>query len=103
MNRRSFLAALSAAFVADPERLLWRPGAKLISVPKPRVKPFRIPVQISRSDCFGGFELPDPPPFPGYKNMSLLDEFEKIHRFRELMIAKGFTVPATLPTASPRA
>ena len=37
MNRRSFLAALAGAMVLDPERLLWRPGAKLISTPKPNV------------------------------------------------------------------
>ena len=36
MNRRLFLGAIASAFVADPERLLWRPGAKLISIPKPR-------------------------------------------------------------------
>lgn len=36
-SRRSFLAALAAAFVApDPERLLWVPGARVISVPAPR-------------------------------------------------------------------
>lgn len=36
MNRRSFFrAALAAAAVAavDPERLLWTPGRKLISIP----------------------------------------------------------------------
>ena len=36
MNRRLFLSALAAA-IADPERLLWTPGRKLISIPKPRV------------------------------------------------------------------
>lgn len=37
-NRRSFLCALAGAataFSMDPERLLWRHGAKLISIPKP--------------------------------------------------------------------
>jgi hypothetical protein len=34
MNRRAFLAAI-AGLTLDPERLLWRPGAKLISIPKP--------------------------------------------------------------------
>lgn len=34
-SRRSFFALLAAAFVLDPERLLWKPGAKLISVPAP--------------------------------------------------------------------
>lgn len=34
MNRRGFLAALGAAMVApDPDKLLWTPGARLISVP----------------------------------------------------------------------
>ncbi len=36
-SRRTFLAALGAAFALDPERLLWVPGAKTISVPAPRV------------------------------------------------------------------
>jgi hypothetical protein len=36
MNRRSFLGAILASAVLDPERLLWRPGAKLISIPKPQ-------------------------------------------------------------------
>jgi hypothetical protein len=35
MNRRSFLTALASALVLDPERLLWVPGQKLISIPKP--------------------------------------------------------------------
>jgi hypothetical protein len=35
MNRRGFLAAMSA-MVLDPERLLWVPGAKTISIPAPR-------------------------------------------------------------------
>ena len=37
MNRRGFFAALSG-FALDPERLLWTPGKKLISIPKPRFK-----------------------------------------------------------------
>ncbi len=38
MNRRLFLSSLAAfagAAVLDPEKLLWRPGAKLISIPAP--------------------------------------------------------------------
>jgi hypothetical protein len=34
MNRRGLLGAALGAFVADPERLLWVPGKKLISIPK---------------------------------------------------------------------
>jgi hypothetical protein len=33
VNRRSFFAAIAGAFVIDPERALWVPGAKLISIP----------------------------------------------------------------------
>lgn len=36
MTRRGFLAAFAAAAVLDPEKLLWRPGEKLISIPAPR-------------------------------------------------------------------
>lgn len=43
-TRRGFLAALAASFVADPERLLWVPGAKMISIPKPyqAIPPFNM-------------------------------------------------------------
>jgi hypothetical protein len=39
MNRRLFLqlgAAAAAGFALDPERLLWRPGAKTIFLPPPK-------------------------------------------------------------------
>ena len=38
LSRRQLLAALAgaAAIAADPERALWVPGRKLISIPKPR-------------------------------------------------------------------
>jgi hypothetical protein len=38
MNRRGFFGAIAgivAGATLDPERLLWRPGAKLISIPAP--------------------------------------------------------------------
>jgi hypothetical protein len=38
MNRRGFLSFLGAAVAGatlDPERLLWKPGAKTISIPSP--------------------------------------------------------------------
>lgn len=37
MNRRGFLGAIAAALVLDPERALWVPGAKKISIPKPPI------------------------------------------------------------------
>ncbi len=37
MNRRGFLAAVLATAALDPERLLWQPCRKLISIPAPRV------------------------------------------------------------------
>lgn len=36
-SRRAFLAAIAAAFALDPERALWVPGKKLISIAAPRV------------------------------------------------------------------
>lgn len=45
MNRRGFLSFLGAAVAGatlDPERLLWVPGAKLISISKPRITPQQI-------------------------------------------------------------
>jgi hypothetical protein len=41
LSRRGFLGALAAALVLDPERALWVPGAKLISIPAP-ASPFWI-------------------------------------------------------------
>lgn len=41
-TRRSFLAAVAAAFVVDPERLLWVPGKKLISIPSVQRIPLRV-------------------------------------------------------------
>lgn len=41
MNRRGFLGAIGAALAGatlDPERLLWRPGAKVISIARPIVQ-----------------------------------------------------------------
>lgn len=35
MKRRGFLSALLGAAAFDPERLLWVPGKKLISIPPP--------------------------------------------------------------------
>ncbi len=35
MTRRNLLGALLGAATLDPERLLWVPGAKVISIPKP--------------------------------------------------------------------
>ena len=35
-TRRNFLGCLAAALVLDPERALWVPGKKLISIPKPK-------------------------------------------------------------------
>ena len=35
MNRRLFLSALTGGLAFDPERLLWVPRRKVISIPKP--------------------------------------------------------------------
>lgn len=47
MRRRSFLAAIAAAFVApDPEKLLWVPKRKVISIPAPRKVELATPVAL---------------------------------------------------------
>ncbi len=38
MDRRAFLSLLAGA-ILDPERLLWEPGRKSISIPKLRLEP----------------------------------------------------------------
>ncbi len=50
MNRRQMLGYLAAAVAGstlDPERLLWRPGAKLISVPSGIVKVEAVWIKVS--------------------------------------------------------
>jgi hypothetical protein len=50
-SRRAFLGSLLAAAALDPERLLWVPGAKLISIPGPP--------QLDTWDEFVALDLPD--------------------------------------------
>ena len=38
MTRRGIFGLLAASLTLDPEKLLWVPGAKLISIPKPSVQ-----------------------------------------------------------------
>lgn len=38
MNRRAFFSTLIGAMTLDPERALWVPGKKLISIPKTSVR-----------------------------------------------------------------
>ncbi len=58
LTRRSLLAMLALA-AADPERLIWRPGRKLISIPAPAPAPvfelFR--TKISANSMLFGREL----------------------------------------------
>lgn len=53
MNRRAFLSTLAAGLAGaalDPERLLWRPGAKAIFLPP---KPSLLaPIGLTRGDVF---------------------------------------------------
>ena len=53
MNRRAFLQTLAAAVAGatlDPERLLWRPGAKSIFLPPP--PSLLAPTELLRGDLF---------------------------------------------------
>jgi hypothetical protein len=53
MNRRLFLGSLLASAILDPDKLLWRPGAKLISIPKPlATRGWGTPGRIRPGDSF---------------------------------------------------
>ena len=39
LDRRGFLALVGATFAIDPERLMWTPGKKLISIPTATLEP----------------------------------------------------------------
>jgi hypothetical protein len=48
MNRRGFITTLLAGAVLDPERLLWTPGKKLISIPQ--ALPYTSLVPLTKED-----------------------------------------------------
>jgi hypothetical protein len=43
MTRRGILGALLGAATMDPERLLWVPGKRVISIPKPIANSYGVP------------------------------------------------------------
>lgn len=65
MKRRSFLGLMAAAFALDPERLLYAPGKKIISIPRPiglsirfmRGMDFERGMMISRIDLTTGTDF----------------------------------------------
>ena len=62
-SRRAFLGALaaSAAFALDPERALWVPGAKTISIPRPPAEEFRCLLYNPAFKLPDGRDLFNPP------------------------------------------
>jgi hypothetical protein len=53
MNRRGFLGFMGAAIAGatlDPERLLWRPNTKLISIPRPALCSMLIKQRIAKEE-----------------------------------------------------
>jgi len=46
MTRRGLIGALLGAATMDPERLLWVPGKRVISIPKPVVQKHVVYVQV---------------------------------------------------------
>lgn len=55
MNRRSFLAAIAAALVLDPERALWVPRKKLISIASVKGTPAGPFLEVGDILTFEGF------------------------------------------------
>lgn len=58
-TRRGFLASLAAAMVIDPERLLWVPGKKMISIARPPIREvtwWRVPIETFGGGCFQRFD-----------------------------------------------
>ena len=67
MHRRTFLSLTAGAlsgFVLDPERLLWRPGAKTFFLPTPRMKTWEVGT-VLRLDPVKGWTLMHGPLVPG--------------------------------------
>lgn len=91
MNRRSFLQTLVAGITAaqDPEKLLWEPGKRLISIPKTVVIQPR-PVTLNVGDIFtiaGRYAVnPHVDPATG-----------KEYKFLQRFIATGTFTATTVP------
>jgi hypothetical protein len=107
MNRRSFLAALAAGFAFDPERLLFVPGKKTFSIPKPRVGPEDSTVTVPF------FNIGDIVTFSGRyainprtrKELTHLQEFRVTHVYESGRIVARFepVEPAIRPHRFPHA
>jgi hypothetical protein len=100
MNRRGFLATIAAALVADPEKLLWEPNKKFISIPRPSrewmqmiVNPRQAPGVIDFIDIKDWFRIKtkvsdyyevDKDRVTGYLEcrLALLDQFPKTPAYR---------------------
>jgi hypothetical protein len=55
LQRRAFIAALLGGAVLDPEKLLWVPGWKLISIPAPRLGPFHVWANFPETDTYASY------------------------------------------------
>jgi hypothetical protein len=81
IGRRHFLAALAAGLALDPERLLWRPGAKLISISK-RMLPglvITIPRVVWPGENYGKAE-------------SVFRKIERMSRGRDILTWQGMRI-----------
>lgn len=95
MNRRGFLASLAAVMVIDrekfdPERSLWVPGARAISIPKAIVKPpltaklWRMAIESAPGGSFGLINPDGMCLGMGYGwkiTYQVMDEFALIHKY----------------------
>lgn len=56
-TRRSFLALLGSTLTWDPERLLWAPGSKLISIPSTRILEPKLSPEETTRILFAALEV----------------------------------------------
>ncbi len=85
MNRRGFLgslAAFAAACTVDPELGLWKPGAKLISIPKPRRLKIGDTIQVRRPQRFIARQG------QAFQPQSIVPQFESLTISDHAMLAK---------------
>jgi len=79
VNRRGFLATLGAGLALNPERLLWVPGKKLISIPKPiSTQGWTVSDSVTVTEFW--FRIPGETDWAKYSSVNGVERYPYIHR-----------------------
>jgi hypothetical protein len=86
---RAFAGAVATAAAVDPERLLWTPGKKLISIPNRRLQRFLVTEDLIWLGETGMFTVE--PAFPPQSCFSMADVHGSIRKGAIITVAGFYT------------